>query len=60
MRALLLFFSLVVAQTALAQVAKLVAEGKKDGKVVIYGSMETDIFEGIQQSFEKKTGIKVD
>ena len=60
MRALLLFFSLVVAQTALAQDAKLVAEGKKDGKVVIYGSMETDIFEGIQQSFEKKTGIKVD
>ena len=46
--------------SALAQDAKLIAEGKKDGKVVIYGSMETDIFEGIQQGFEKKTGIKVD
>jgi len=44
----------------LAQYAKLIAEGKKEGKVVIYGSMETDIFEGVQQGFEKKTGIKVD
>ncbi len=43
-----------------AQDAKLVAEAKKEGKVVIYGSMETDIFDGIQQGFEKKTGIKVD
>ena len=43
-----------------AQDAKLIAEGKKEGRVVIYGSMETDIFEGIQQAFEKKTGIKVD
>ena len=56
MRALLLFFSLVVAQTALAQDAKLVAEGKKDGKVVIYGSMETDIFEGIQQCGDGGSG----
>ena len=45
---------------AAAQDAKLIAEGKKEGKVVIYGSMETDIFDGIQQGFEKKTGIKVD
>ena len=44
----------------LAQDAKLIAEGKKEGKVVIYGSMETDIFEGIQKAFEKKTGISVD
>ena len=44
----------------LAQDAKLIAEGKKEGKVVIYGSMETDIFEGIQKGFEKRTGINVD
>jgi len=44
----------------LAQDAKLIAEGKKEGKVVIYGSMETDIFEGIQKAFEKRTGINVD
>ena len=60
MRSLLLVFLLIVAQSALAQDAKLVAEGKKEGKVVIYGSMETDIFEGVQQGFERKTGIKVD
>jgi hypothetical protein len=44
----------------LAQDAKLIADGKKKGKVVIYGSMETDIFEGIQKAFEKRTGINVD
>src|SRR5262245_20166831 len=53
----LLLFSLLFAQPLFAQDAKLVAEGKKEGKVVIYGSMEQDIFEGIRQSFEKKTGI---
>jgi len=51
---------LVFVTTAFGQDARLVAEGKKEGKVVVYGSMETDIFEGIQQGFEKKTGIKVD
>jgi iron(III) transport system substrate-binding protein len=60
MKLSLLLFALVFAQSALAQDAKLVAEAKKEGKVVIYGSMETDIFEGIQQGFEKKTGLKVD
>lgn len=60
MKLSLLLFALVFAQSALAQDSKLVAEAKKEGKVVIYGSMETDIFEGIQQGFEKKTGIKVD
>lgn len=53
-------FFLACLAEALAQDAKLVAEGKKEGRVVIYGSMETDIFDGVQQGFEKKTGIKVD
>jgi iron(III) transport system substrate-binding protein len=56
----LLYLCLYLPPQLLAQDAKLVAEGKKDGKVVIYGSMETEIFDGIQQGFEKKTGIKVD
>ncbi|HWH78514.1 MAG TPA: extracellular solute-binding protein, partial [Candidatus Binatus sp.] len=60
MKALLFIVALAVAQTALAQDAKLIADGKKEGKVVIYGSMETDIFEGIQKGFEKKTSITVD
>ena len=60
--ALLLYLSvcLCLSQHVLAQDAKLIAEGKKEGKVVVYGSMETDIFDGIQKSFEKKTGISVD
>ena len=52
--------SLLFAEAALAQDAKLIAEAKKDGKVVIYGSMEQDIFEGVRQSFEKKAGIPVE
>ena len=54
---LLVVLSLFFAQAVLGQDAKLVAEGKKEGKVIIYGSMEQDIFEGVRQSFEKKTGI---
>ena len=56
----LLYLCLYLPSHLLAQDAKLIAEGRKDGKVVIYGSMETDIFDGVQQGFEKKTGIKVD
>ncbi|HYJ16917.1 MAG TPA: extracellular solute-binding protein [Candidatus Limnocylindria bacterium] len=55
-----LYLCLCLPSHLLAQDAKLIAEGRKDGKVVIYGSMETDIFDGVQQGFEKKTGIKVD
>jgi ABC-type molybdate transport system substrate-binding protein len=57
MRALLVLSLLIFTQSAFAQDVKLVAEGKKEGKVVIYGSMEQDIFEGVRQAFEKKTGI---
>jgi iron(III) transport system substrate-binding protein len=57
---LLIYFFLCLSSPLFAQDAKLVAEGKKEGKVVIYGSMETDIFEGIKIAFEKKTGIGVD
>ncbi len=60
MRILIGLLCLCLPSHLLAQDAKLIAEGKKDGKVVIYGSMETDIFDGVQQGFEKKTGIKVD
>ena len=57
---LLVVLSLFFASAVFAQDAKLIAEGKKEGKVVIYGSMEQDIFEGVQQAFEKKTGITVE
>jgi iron(III) transport system substrate-binding protein len=57
---LLLVLSLFFAQAVLAQDAKLLAEAKKEGKLVVYGSMEQDIFEGVRQSFQKKTGIPVE
>ncbi len=43
---------------ALAQDAKLVDAAKKEGgKVVIYGSLETPVVEGVIQAFRKRTGI---
>jgi len=60
MTALLVLAALLLASAVSAQDAKLIAEGKKEGKVVIYGSMETDIFDGVQRGFERKTGIKVE
>ena len=57
--AISLFF-LCLTPPLFAQDAKLIAEGKKEGKVVVYGSLETDIFDDIKKSFEKKTGVAVD
>jgi len=55
-----LVLCLIFAGPLFAQEAKLIGEGRKEGKVVVYGSMETDIFDGIQKSFEKNTGITVE
>jgi iron(III) transport system substrate-binding protein len=55
-----LLLYLVFATPLFAQDGKLIAEGKREGKVVVYGSMESDIFDGIQKSFEKHTGITVE
>lgn len=60
MRALLILLSLIFVETSFCQDARLVAEGKKEGKVVVYGSMEQDIFEGVRQTFEKKFAIPVE
>jgi iron(III) transport system substrate-binding protein len=54
------FYLFILALPLLAQDARLIAEGRKEGKVVVYGSMEQDIFEGVRQAFEKKTGIAVE
>src|SRR6185503_13658062 len=43
-----------------AQDAKLIEAAKKDGRLVVYGTMQSDIFELLQKSFQKKTGITVD
>ena len=42
------------------QSAKLVEAGKKEGKVVAYGSLESDTFDAIAKAFTKKTGIEVE
>ena len=56
-----LFLSLLyLPSPALAQDAKLIEAAKKEGRLVVYGTMQTDTFELLQKSFQKKTGITVD
>ena len=43
-----------------AQSAQLVEAAKKEGKAVIYGSLEGDTMEAILQGFKKKTGIEAE
>jgi iron(III) transport system substrate-binding protein len=53
-------FAFCVAAPSFAQDAKQIEAAKKDGKLVLYGTMQSDIFELLQKSFFKKTGITVD
>jgi len=47
-----------VAVQATAQDGKLIDAAKKEGgKVVIYGSLETSVVDGVIQAFRKKTGL---
>lgn len=46
--------------SALGQDAKLIEAAKKEGKVVAYGSLESDTTETIKKAFEKKTGIQME
>jgi iron(III) transport system substrate-binding protein len=57
---LLIVFYLCWLTPAFAQDAKQIEAAKKDGKLVVYGTMQSDIFELLQKSFFKKTGITVD
>jgi iron(III) transport system substrate-binding protein len=51
---------LSVASPAFSQDASLSEAAKKDGRLVLYGTMQSDIFELLQRAFQKKTGITVD
>ena len=52
------FLSLPLTATSLsAQSAQLLDAAKKEGKAVIYGSLESDTMDVIVQGFKKKTGI---
>lgn len=45
---------------AFGQSAKLIEEAKKEGKAVIYGSLESSTFDEIRKAYKKKTGLEVD
>jgi iron(III) transport system substrate-binding protein len=52
---------LFLSSPAFAQDAKLIEAAKKEGgKVVVYGSLDSDTGDAIGNSFLKKTGIKMD
>jgi iron(III) transport system substrate-binding protein len=55
---MLLFF---LFGSTFAQDAKLIEAAKKEGgKVVVYGSLDSDTGDAIGNAFLKKTGIKMD
>lgn len=54
---LMLIVLSVSAVSANGQSAQLIEAAKKDGKVVIYGSLEGDTVDAIMAGFKKKTGI---
>ncbi len=48
------------AMTVLGQTAQLLDAARKEGKAVIYGSLESDTMDVIMQGFRKKTGIEAE
>ena len=59
---LITFFAGMILSTApvYSQSAGLVEAGKKEGKAVVYGSLESDSAGAIFDAFKKKTGIEVE
>jgi iron(III) transport system substrate-binding protein len=58
--ACVLAIALFATASARSQDAKLIQAAKKEGKVVVYGSLESDTTDTITKSFTKKTGIGVE
>jgi iron(III) transport system substrate-binding protein len=56
----LAILSLLVAVPGWGQSAQTIEAGKKEGKVVIYGSLESDTTDAIKSAFTKKTGIEAE
>jgi iron(III) transport system substrate-binding protein len=56
----LTILALLVAVPAWGQSSKAIEAGKKEGKVVIYGSLESDTTDAIKTAFTKKTGIEAE
>jgi iron(III) transport system substrate-binding protein len=55
-----LAIGLLSAAPAYSQSASMVEAGKKEGKAVVYGSLESDSAETVFNAFRKKTGIQVE
>jgi iron(III) transport system substrate-binding protein len=51
---------LFLTPAAFGQDAKLIEAAKKEGKIVAYGSLESDTVEAIRKAFQKKTGIEME
>jgi iron(III) transport system substrate-binding protein len=56
----LLAAAILIQSPAYGQSSSLIEAGKKEGKVVIYGSLENDTTDAIKQAFQKKTGIEAE
>ncbi|HET9916066.1 MAG TPA: hypothetical protein VFQ89_03085, partial [Candidatus Binatia bacterium] len=56
----LLAIMILGAAPVFGQSASLVEAGKKEGKAVVYGSLESDSAAAIFDAFKKKTGIEVE
>ena len=60
-RPILIVVAIFMTSAGFAQDAKLIEAAKKEGgKVVIYGSLETPVVEGVMQAFRKKTGLNAE
>jgi len=60
-RTILILVAVLFATKSYAQDAKLIDAAKKEGgKVVIYGSLETPVVDGVIQAFRKKTGLNAE
>ena len=53
-------FAVFSMAAASAQDARLTAEAKKEGKAVVYGSLESEVMDAIIKGFRTKTAIPVD
>ena len=60
MRFIILLIVLCAFSPAFAQDTKIIEAAKKEGRIVLYGTMQSDIFEQLQKAFQKKTGITID
>jgi hypothetical protein len=58
---LILVLSLVDSPAAFGQSANLIEEAKKEGgKVIAYGSLESEAFDAIKAAFQKKTRLELE